>query len=513
MSTHPILHERARYQLNIEHLWVVIILSVVLARAFRFYIHPSDFYWHIAAGRDMVRSGGIPQVDTYSFVAHGTPYTGYQQVWLSELTLYIIHQLGGPLLTWLFGGLINIITHVLILTTLQRIVGCLRAAAIGAGFCFAMGLGNWEFRPQYLGFLWCALLIALHAQFVRHRSSWCLAGIAAIMALWVNSHGSFVLGLAYVGLWWATELFSWWQSDKPCTAASFRQIMGQPSLLVGCALAGALASPFGLGVFTHVISIQQSNVVMDLLWEWQPVRFGKEWSHFVVGVVAMAVLLARSPERAHPFELALFVVFALFGFRYVRGAVWFGFFLAPTVARHARALMRVRGIVPAGATAAGLPWVNRLLAVAIVAAAPLSYAARGGGPLERLNDFHVLADDTPVGATNYLLNNGLSPNVFSDMEFASYLIWAAAPSYRVFFDTRCELYNDTIARSYMTIARGECGWDDELAKYGIDTMMVSTTRRAQLIQSALASGWQERYRDAAAVVLIRRDVVGTNHWR
>src|ERR1044071_8172859 len=57
-----------------------------------------DVYWHLAAAREIVRTGSLLTHDPFSISAAGRPWCDVH--WLFQLGLYAVHQLGG------LGGLV-----------------------------------------------------------------------------------------------------------------------------------------------------------------------------------------------------------------------------------------------------------------------------------------------------------------------------------------------------------------------------------------------------------------------
>jgi len=49
----------------------------------------------------------------------------------------------------------------------------------------------------------------------------------------------------------------------------------------------------------------------------------------------------------------------------------------------------------------------------------------------------------PVAAVEFLKKERLSGNMFNEDEFGDYLIYAAWPEYKVFFDGRSDIYGET----------------------------------------------------------------------
>jgi hypothetical protein len=115
-----------------------------------------------------------------------------------------------------------------------------------------------------------------------------------------------------------------------------------------------------------------------------------------------------------------------------------------------------------------------------------------------------VSTETPVEATEYLLTERLPGPLFNAQAFGSYLIWAAQPDYPVFVDTRLELHPLETWLDYLEISGGRGDWEGLLAKYGINTLMLSPDEQAALYNAALASpDWRLAYSDDRAYLFVR----------
>jgi hypothetical protein len=132
-----------------------------------------------------------------------------------------------------------------------------------------------------------------------------------------------------------------------------------------------------------------------------------------------------------------------------------------------------------------LPWVRRALPIP--------------GPKSS-----IISSETPVAATDFLLAERPPGQLFHELGFGSYLIWAAQPDYKVFVDPRIELYPKDIWEDYIIIVNALPGWEKYLDGYGVRTLMLSPERQPELIQAVENSaGWRKIYQDRAAVIFVR----------
>src|SRR3954470_12999587 len=96
--------EGGRRRLTVEG----VVIAVVTIFGFRVGarpIHDNSMFTHLRTGFDMLRTGSLPRVDSYSFTAPGHPWV--VQSWLAEWTYAAANQIGGLRLVVLEQGLLT----------------------------------------------------------------------------------------------------------------------------------------------------------------------------------------------------------------------------------------------------------------------------------------------------------------------------------------------------------------------------------------------------------------------
>jgi hypothetical protein len=493
-------------KITIEHLWALTVVIGIFAFVNTHPIRPHDFWWHLAVGRDIVTNRQIPEVDIYSYTRLGQPYPSYNIFWLMEVFLFLVFRAGGPILTILTQTFLVTSAYVVILWISFRNSHSWRTAAFGVLYAAALGFGNWNVRPQAITYLLGALIFLGITEYRHSRKKGWLALFPIVMVVWANSHGSFPIGLALIGCWIADEAWNillkrirkhTWEL-KPILPSFFALLLSAMACLV---------NPLGLGIITYLGGMAGNTTVQNNILEWMPPTLNSlEGAIFYIDLLLLAVLLAESPKRASFFEVITFLMFGTLGIKYIRGIVWFGLVMGPVVAVHLSALFGQLGWgnSPTQQTAS----VRRLNAIFLVALLFLGFIS-----LPWFKQFFpfvpakrgLISAETPIQATQYILDHQLSPQIFHDMAFGSYLIWAAQPTYKVFVDSRIELFPVAIWDDYWAISSAQSNWSALLDKYQVNTLMLEPVKQAALIEAVKsAPGWELVYEDPAAVVFERR---------
>ena len=452
-------------------------------------IRPHDFWWHLAVGREIARTGRIPLVDTFSYTRAGTPYPSYAMFWLAEVLYYGLYTTGGPALIVFFHSLLITTAYGLILWTAWE-AGGPRAAAAGTLLAAALGIDDWNVRPQAFGFLAGALFLRALSGLERSpRWRW---AFPLGMFLWVNTHGSFPIGLLMAGL--AVAEAAWRVFRKEAG----REALGLRAQAFALALLSTGLNPRGFGVYEYLAMMARNPMLRSLVPEWAPPGLDRHGLLFYIALAGVGALLLLPPRRMDPGLLLRLGPFAALGLWTSRGIVWFGMVAAPVVAERMAGWLR-------GRAGAGIPWMNGVFLgmLGVMAAASLPWW-KGMWPLPPAKA-GLISAETPVAATAFLLRARPPGPLFHALSFGSYLIWAAQPDYPVFVDPRLELYPMAIWEDYLAISGAAPDWETRLARYGVRLLMLSPAEQPALIAAVAGSPrWERIYRDEAAEIWRRR---------
>ncbi|HMQ30172.1 MAG TPA: hypothetical protein PKD53_05560 [Chloroflexaceae bacterium] len=518
--------------LTLDQVWLFAGVAFFALRALLTPIMPHDFWWHLATGRAIVATGQIPEADGFSYTRAGEPF--YNQSWLAQVGMYGLHELGGPALLLLAQALVVGGAYgLLLLLAIRRSgrarlsVGVLLLGTLPASF------DNWLVRPQtYALPLFIASLYVLtawrdprgpRAEGGRVRAFWPpLLLLPALGALWVNLHGSFVLGGALIGLTFIGEALRRWLAaraeerswaTRPVGAAE--DVLARPPRPVEpplwqLALAGALTglawliNPGGLRVLGYVRDLLGSSQVTQLVTEWAPPTIREpNGAIFYLFVIAGIVILAYARRPPDPVDMLLAGAFLWLALGAGRNNIWFVAVATPLLARQLAA-WRPEGAATRPAYQ-GLPALNAALAgtIGLLLLLALPWVKPWLGLPPELGA--VVHPTTPVAAVERLRAAPDRPErLFHEMSYGSYLIWAA-PEQKVWADPRIELYPLEQWREYQRLGSA-LDVEPLLAQYRVDGLLLSNANQAGLVEWARArpAEWELRYGDEQASYFVRR---------
>ena len=208
-----------------------------------------DTWWHTAVGERILSTHTWPTKDIYSFTAFGNPWIAYE--WLGDVVMATAHRLAG-----LQGPAALLILLAVIFVLLQYYYAWLvcrkpLAAAVAVALLLPVDAASLTLRPQLMGYIFLLVALICLERFKQgqQRILWVLPGLFLV---WVNIHGSFVLGFLLLGLYWVSGHvnFRWGALAATGLTQKQRRLLLWVSLL--CLLA-VLITPYGTRLATYPV--------------------------------------------------------------------------------------------------------------------------------------------------------------------------------------------------------------------------------------------------------------------
>jgi len=456
-----------------------------------------DGFHQMALFREWLRTGTLPLQDTFAFTHTVVPAVHHE--WGAGALLYgIATTLGGPgimLFRWLVSAAVALVA-----TTVAR----RRAPAVVVAFCapIAILLGQLAFTTIRAGLYTMLFLAVVLAEIDRDRDDprprRFLLIVLPILALWINLHGGWVVGVAAVALHALEQLLR----RRPA-GHLIAVVVATPALMA--------LTPYGRAYY--VGWWRSITFPRDRIAEWAPLIR----SSYVIGLCAfgLAVLfvvyaVARRGLRGLP-GLAFVVAAAWAAWRHERhvalfALAWFSAvpgYLAATplgdLLESAVARRRVATTLIVTSVAVGVA----LLFVALPRQPfRLRIPAQGEGR-EKTGDLPAGVVVYPAGAVAYLADAGFHGKLVTSFINGGFVLWKLHPAVRVSFDGRYEAaYAPEVLEEDQTIHHARTGWAEVLGRYSPDAVLVA---RTEPLADALPgrSGLGRVYRDDAYEVWAR----------
>jgi hypothetical protein len=467
-----------------------------------------DLWAHTLVGEHILLTGKLQNTEPYSWTARGTPWINHEL--LAEMSLGAAHLLAGGTGILLLKMLVGFLAFGIALkvgagdlTWPQRAVpwavGALAVVEISYGFAA---------RPQIFTVLGLAIEFWLLRQITRGRMWWALA-LPVLFALWVNTHGGVLAGLAVLTVTALAAAAQWlwpkWPDlavKLPVESVSARSVV---ALWLSCVLCtGALwVNPYGWELIRWTISGVVWLHQRTELEEWHPTPL--DWNHTALFVLALLALIsfALSRRRRALWEIAVCAGLALFAFRSVRHTPLFAIAALAFVPPHLadvidrfrdqflglEEFMQRRGVQCAAMV---------LLALTTVGECAGTFLLHKEHPLT----MEVPRSQYPLSAIAFIRAHELRGNLLVFFDWGEQCLWEL-PDCAVSIDGRWETcYPRDLIPEHWKFYSGQ-PVDRKILDIEKADLALLPANLAGALALARLPGWQAVYYDSLAVVLVR----------
>jgi len=447
-----------------------------------------DVWWHIKIGEDILRTHRFPTTDVYSWTAANTPWIAYE--WLGELPLAFVHRLGGRIgLDVFLIALASIIMLSLYwLATVRS--GNSKAAFISALLLTSIAFGNFSLRPQMFGYLFLVLTLGVLENF-RQGVEWPLWTLPPIFLLWVNIHGTFIIGIGVVVLYLLAGLFTFRSGSIEAIAWTRAQRIKLETALLFC-VAVLPITPYGpqLAIYPFDMALSQPINVANIS-EWKPMPFdilgGKMFLGFIV-ILFLLQMFFRFSWRLE--ELILAVGGTAMACVHVRFILLFVPFFVPLFA------VSLARWVPAYKRKKDQYIANAVIMTAVLVAMFHYFPSRAD--LDK-----KVAKNYPVAALQYLRSHPTNGNLLNDYGFGGYLVLNGE---KTFIDGRGDLFERAgVLGDFVTIVNLKPATLGILRNYNIQTCLLEKGHPLATTLQA-SPDWHRVYMDDTAIILVRHSL-------
>ena len=434
----------------------------------------NDEFWSLAAGQWMLAHHSFMGLDPFSYTESHRRWVTDE--WGSEIALAEMYRIFGnaaySLYAIVLGGLCLVTS-----AAYARALGARGGRVAAIVVLLALGIAGIAASDRGLDFslVWLPLELLILTK-ARQNPRW-LFLLPPLCLLWVNTHGSILLGLLVV-----TVELGW-----SLIPERFVQVVGgvhQSPFTgsLGLALLGSVAAscltPYGPGLLAYDVDVSRNGQITRYITEWNSPNFHSVLT-LLVYCVPLAVLVACIWTRRIPLlegSLGLFVfVEAL---RTERVDVYLLLVAAGLAAT-----------LPAGAAwgTTARRWAGAgMLTLAIVFVALPAVPAG------------TVASSQPIGAFNYL--SGRHGRIFTEYTWGDYSV---ARHRATFVDGRTDLFEGPVLTEFMAVTNLTKNPDPILSAYHVSYVVWGVhTPLAQYL--AHDSRWHVVDRTSVALVFARR---------
>lgn len=478
----------------------------------------TDLWGHLAYGRLISGERAIPATEPLMPLAEGVPFV--DGAWMTQVIGYGAWNVGGrAAMAFLFGLSIALSCAFIVMRVRQR---------TGSGLFALLAFGlllwvDWKqfliIRPQLAGFVMFCGLFSVLASRKWHGAMW--VGVPLLFAAWCNMHGSFLVGLGLLGSFAIGRAIDLLRRTGKLRMLLRDRWVFRYFILTELAAVATLINPYGLALHAEVLQFGSHANLPDIV-EWMPLSIHMFQGKAAAALALLLVVVYRfSPRRASATELLLLAGLGVGALWTSRMLLWWAPAGAYYFALHGHAVWRkwrqaepvtdvphtasLWTIVSAGILFLAFE-ISHLGNVTMDLAMGKKDKAR-----ERMGKVDV-TDMTPsINALSYLhekyndKENGPPTGlVFNTYEMGDYLMFAGPRNMKLFLNSHAHLVPEDVWDAYMNISELGRGWESNLARYGVNMVILDTATRRNAVSHFQDSGeWKRDFSDATCFVFVR----------
>lgn len=400
-----------------------IVLTLVFITAHGKVADP-DIWWHLHNAEYLIQNHSLPHFDAYSFTVPGHPWMNHE--WLADLPYYFAWKLLGLRGIDALAVSLSSLIYLGVLYLSWRESGNFKAAVLATAYAIFLGRVSFGPRTILFGYAYLVSLLIVLQRFrqKQHAPLWL---IPPLFCLWVNTHGSWSLGMIIFSVIVAGGLIPvrWGLIESELWSVSQRT-----KLLVTWAASVALlfVNPYGARLVFYPLDMayrQKTNI--EHVAEWVSVNFHDFRGKMVmVLLIILVVSMLLRPRRRTLTEvvLVLFVVYS--GLTYVRFLFLTGIVLAPVLAK-------MLDFIPPYRVELDTPVINTF-AILLMIAGVAYFWSKESQLQQKVNDQY------PAGAISYLQAHPASGSIVNYYLWGGYINWKD-PKVKVFVDGRADIFD------------------------------------------------------------------------
>jgi hypothetical protein len=434
----------------------------------------TDVFWQMAAGQWILAHHHVFGLDPFSYTESHHRWVADE--WGSEVILATLYKLFGVAAYNIISigtGTLSLLATMAYAKSLGAKGGRLAAIAV----LMAIGISSFVTQDRGLSFslIWLPLeLLFLHKARTNTRWLWLLPPLCV---LWVNTHGSILLGLAVIGveLAWSVAPATWLARIRGVGRAP------DPFYVLLAALGSVVASslsPYGPGLLLYDLRVSTNSQIGQYIKEWQSPDFHSVLVLLMVGVPLMVFVLAFRHRPHLVLETTLTALFFVGTLHSVRVAIYLmvaAAGLAAAMPARPQWGQRARRLV--GGMTLGL-----MIALVALPSVPAGTVATG----------------TPVQAFDFLASH--PGRIFTEYTWGDYSITRHRAT---FVDGRTDLFVGPVLSDFFAVSNLTTDPDPLLSRYDVSYVVWEPH---QPLSEFLAhdAGWVEVDHTPLSVTFARR---------
>ena len=453
-------------------------------------LYDFDYFWHLETGKYIVNNFHLPRTDIFSHTNFGKEWVLHE--WLFQVKLILTNHYFGK-----YGINFLVTTFIILSVYFSHLSAKLftknNHLAIYLLITIFIIINPYVVpRPQVVSYLFFSifLYLLLEHKFTNRRNRLFL--LPLLMILWVNCHGGYIIGLALISLFVISEVTAALSANNSCFN---KKRLSTLIITLLITIICATINPDFISHFKYpfyVIGMEASRTIS----EWQSPDFHTTNKNvYLLYLFSYMILFSISSNRNKLLDITIPFFFIYLGFVSSRNIP---FALLITLPYLSKAYSEIEFKLPVlnasitnktkllvslkkynielGSTGNYLNWIILLVATYSFVLIKTNFLYP-----DRTFDRYL-----PKNAVDFIVESGLTGNMFNSYNYGGYLIHRLFPDQLVFIDGRADMYGDDFIKEYDIINNALPGWEILLDKYSIEYIVCY--RNSPLRQAVLAKG-------------------------
>jgi hypothetical protein len=478
--------------------------------------------WHVRNGEQMLSTHAITRTDPFSVTMGGQ--TWYAWEWLYDVGIARIHRAVG------LNGVVYVTALIIALTFALTLRLCLRRGSDLAvtALVLALSLGasmiHLFARPHVLSWLFTVIWFQVldSSESIEDRQQ--LWYLPALMLLWVNLHGGFVVGFVLLAMYVLSDTILYYRSREAEERRGLTARLRILGWVTGLSFLASLINPYGYQLHVHVYRYLSSRWLMNHIDEFLSPNFhGVAQQCFVVillvTIVALVFLRSKPPlaqlfvmlfatysglyaSRSLPVSsLLLTLIVAPFWTQAIadaRSNENLSLRLRAFLSRWHSLTVRIRDVE--------LGFRGHLWPVGAVLVGVLACTQHGRIGARQWMNARFDPGHLPVQAAEVIAQRGIHDPIFCPDSWGGYLIYRLFPQNKVFVDDRHDFYGEEFLKDYLKAIRLAPEWDKFLNEKRVNWVLLPAgSSLSNMLQET--PRWHLVYRDGTSELLERKDKI------
>jgi hypothetical protein len=474
--------------------------------------------WHIRNGEQILRTHLIPRTDSFSSTMSGKPWYAWE--WLYDLGVGLIHEKTGLTGVVFLAAVLIALTFTLLFRLLLKRGTSLPVALLFVLLTTMASTIHFLARPHVVSWIFTLTWVQMldSAADVPKHENVNLYWLPALMLLWVNLHGGFLMGFVLLGIFGLAGIITRVTSRDPEEGRAAGKRVRCLAWISGLCLLASFLNPYGYKLYPHLYIYLSNRFLMNHIEEFQSPNFHQAAPKCFAVLLLLAVLTLAMSRRVPRFSHILLLIFAasagLYASRNIPiAAILITVVIAPFLSAGIENGRQVLGSVWRGLRLQVASFFARMgqmesrlrwhLWPALLILASVWICAHHG----RFGSHQVMKaqfDERrfPAHAVDVILSRQLHEPIFSLDSWGGFLIYRLYPQTKVVVDDRHDLYGEQFLKDYLKVIHVDWQWQQVLDAGNVNWVLVPANSALSSILKQTRN-WRIVQDDSVAILFQR----------